>query len=164
VSIYVAAITAAAGIIGAVIPQAAIVLRDVRRAERDRQERFLASTRDACVELLRAAGELRTCVQNIHSYRGDAAGLRTRLEEVRADAAATQLHAAWVGLLVPDRLAAPADQLVDAASKLADAVEQNADVDHGVMVGKPDVSQLDMCVATFRAEALSYAGGPTPPQ
>ena len=159
VPIYVAAITAAAGIIGAAIPQVSIMIRDVRQAERDRQERAGAATREACVELLGAAGELLTLVQNTLSYRGDANGLRDRLEEVRENAAATQLCAARVGLLVPGRLAGPADRLAAAASSLADAVVQNTDVNLAVIVGDPDVRQLDACIAAFRAEAVGYARG-----
>ena len=108
---YMCVITAAAGLIGALIPQAALVIREVRQAERDRRERFVTATRDACVDLLRAAGELRTLVENIRSYRGDASGMRARVEEVLNYAEATRLHAANVSLLVPGRLATPADKV-----------------------------------------------------
>ena len=67
VPIYVAAITAGAGLIGALIPQAALVIREVRQAEKDRRERFVTAMRDACVELLGAAGELRTLAENIRN-------------------------------------------------------------------------------------------------
>jgi len=83
VPIYVAVITAVAGLLGALIPQASLVMREVRQAEKDRRERFATATRDACVDLLRAAGELRTLVENIRSYRGDAGGMRARVEEVQ---------------------------------------------------------------------------------
>lgn len=159
VPIYVAVITAAAGIIGAAIPQVSTVIRDVRQAERDRQERYATAARQACVDLLRAAGELRTQVENAHSYRGDPAGMRSRLEDIRGHAAATRLYAASVGLLVPDRLAEPADKLAESASTLADSVALNTDVNQGVMVGDPDVSALNLRIAAFRGEAVGYAKG-----
>ena len=62
VPIYVAVITAAAGLIGALFPQASLVIREVRQAEKDRRERFATATREACVNLLQTSGELRTRV------------------------------------------------------------------------------------------------------
>jgi hypothetical protein len=157
VPIYVAVITAGAGIIGAVIPLAAAMIRDVRQAERDRQERSAAATRDACVALLRAAGELRTLTESIRSYRGDANGMRARVEEVRSRAEETRLHAANVGMQVPDRLAEPADRVASAASDLADNVMQSTDLNQGVLVGSPDVTRLVECIVAFRHEAVNYA-------
>jgi hypothetical protein len=159
VPVYVAVITAGAGIIGAAIPQAAVVIRDVRQAERDRRERASAATRDACVELLRAAGELRTLVERIRSYRGDADGMRARVEEVRSQAEATRLHAASVSLHAPDRLAEPAEQVAAAASGLADEVVQNMDLNHGVLVGDPDVSKLIERIDAFRQDAVKHVMG-----
>ena len=158
VPIYVAAITAAAGIIGALIPQAAIMMRDVQQAERDRRERSATAMRDACVELMRTAGELRTLAESIRSYRGDANGMRARVEEVRNHAEATRLHAASVGMLAPDRLAEPADKVAVAARSLADDVVRNTDLDRGVPIGFADTSAMDACIAAFRNEAVNYAG------
>jgi hypothetical protein len=156
VPIYVAVITAAAGIIGAAIPQAVTVIRDVRQAERDRRERSALVMRSACIALLRAAGELRTLIEGIRSYRGDASGMRARVEEVRGRAEATRLHAAEVSMQVSDRLAACADQVASAASELADDVVRNTDIDQGVLIGDPDITRLVTCIATFRQEAVRY--------
>lgn len=60
-------------------------------------------------DLCHVPGELRIQVENAHSYRGGAAGMRPRLEDIRGQAAATRLYAATVGLLLPDRLAEPAE-------------------------------------------------------
>jgi hypothetical protein len=158
VPIYVAAITAAAGLIGALIPQAALVIREVRQDEKDRRERFATATRDACVELLRAAGELRTLAENIHYYRGEASGMRARVEEVLNHAEATRLHAASVGLLVPRRLADPADKVAVAARALADDVVQNTNLDRGVSIDRSDTRALDTCITKFRDEAVKYVG------
>jgi hypothetical protein len=158
VPIYVAVITAGAGLFGALIPQAALVIREVRQAERDRRERFASATRDACVNLLRAAGELRTQVENIRSYRGDASGMRARVEEVLNHAEATRLHAASVSLLVPGRLAAPADKVAAAARAVAEDVVRNTNLDRGVSIGFADTSQLDTCITDFRNDAVTYVG------
>lgn len=158
VPIYVAVITAGAGLIGALIPQAALVMREVRQAEKDRRERFATATRDACVDLLREAGELRTLVENIRSYRGDASGMRGRVEEVLNHAEATRLHAASVSLLIPARLAAPADKVATAASALAEDVVQNTNLDRGVSIGFADTRALHACITDFRNEAVKYVG------
>jgi hypothetical protein len=157
VPVYVAIITAGAGIIGAVIPQAAAVIRDVRQAERDRRERSATMTRDACVALLRAAGEVRTLTESIRSYRGDADGMRARVEEVRSRAEATRVHAVEVSMQVPAELAEPADQVACAASDLADDVVRNTDLNQGVLIGDPEVTKLAECITAFRYAAVRYA-------
>jgi hypothetical protein len=158
VPIYVAVITAGAGLFGALIPQAALVIREVRQAEKDRRERFAAATRAACVDLLRAAGELRTLVENIRSYRGDASGMRARVEEVQKRAEETRLHAASVSLLVPGRLATPANTVAAAARALAEDVVQNTNLDRGVSIGLADTRALDKSITDFRNEAVKYVG------
>lgn len=158
VSIYVAAITASAGLIGALIPQAALVIREVRQAEKDRRERFATATRDACVQLLRAAGELRTLVENIRSYRGDASGMRARVEDVLNHAEATRLHAASVSLLVPARLAEPAGKVAAAARALAEDVVRNTNLDRGVSIDQSDTSALDASITDFQDKAVKYVG------
>jgi hypothetical protein len=157
VSIWVAVVTAGAGIIGAAIPQVATVIRDVRQAERDRRERSASATRDACVALLRASGEMRTLTESIRSYRGEPNGMRERVEEARRRAEATRVHAAEVSMLAPARLAGPADQLASAASDLADDVVRNTDLNQGVPIGSPDVTKLVECIAAFRSAAVDYA-------
>ena len=156
VPLYVAIITAAAGIVGAAIPQVAIMIRDVRQGERDRRERSATATRDACVELLRAAGELRTLSEGIRSYRGKADGMRARVDEVRERAAATGLSAARVSLQAA-ALETPAYAVASAASDLAHAVVDGTDMDQGVFVGKLDVSTLEKSASAFRDEAVKYA-------
>jgi hypothetical protein len=158
VPIYVAVITAAAGLIGALIPQAALVIREVRQADKDRRERFATATREACVDLLRTAGELRTLVENIRSYRGDASGMRARVAEVQSRAEATRLHAASVSLLVPARLATPANTVAAVARALAEDVVQNTNLDRGVSIGFADTQALDTSITEFRDEAVKYVG------
>jgi hypothetical protein len=157
VAITIAGITAVAGIIGAAIPQVTTVIRDVRQAERDRRERSASATRAACVALLRASGEVRTLTEGIRGYRGDANGMRERVEEVRRRAEATRVHAAEVSMLVPARLAEPADQVASAASALADDVVRNTDLNQGVPIGDPDISKLVDSIAAFKSAAVEYA-------
>lgn len=157
VPIYVAAITAGAGIIGALIPQAVTIMREVRQAERDRRERTLAATREACIALLRTAGELRVLAEGIRSYRGDENGVRARVEEARSLAEATQLNAANVRMhQVPDKMAELADQVASVASDLVDDVLRNTDLNQGVPIGDPDVTRLVERIAAFRHEAVGH--------
>jgi hypothetical protein len=121
------------------------------------REPSAAITRDACVALLRAAGELRILAENMNSYRGDTDGIRARLEELQSRAEATRLHAAEVSMLVPARLAEPADQLANAASNLAADLVRNTSLDHGVLMSYPDVTELVRCIAAFRDEAVRHA-------
>jgi hypothetical protein len=159
VPVYVAVITAAAGIVGAVIPQAGIVLREVRQAERDRRERSVTAAQTACIDLLRAASSLGTQVENLRDYRGDAGGLRLRLEKVRKCLDETQLHAASVGMLAPDQLIERSSQLAAEAGALVKAVEANIDLDNDVVVGRIEVGPLDTLVAAFRSEAVRLTRG-----
>ncbi len=156
VSIYVALISASAGILGATISQLTGALRESSQAKRDRQERSATATCKVCEELLLAAGDLRTQVANNRIFRGDRAAMTARLEDVRKHAAATQLHAVRVGMLVPGQLAEPADRLAAAASSLAAAAVNDTDLDQGWVSVDPDFTRLDACVDTFRREALAY--------
>jgi hypothetical protein len=151
VSIYVALIAAAAGVSGAAVPN----IRDAREAKRGRRERDAAARRKACLDLLRAAGELRTRVANAADYHGDQMG--ARLAEIRECAAATQLQAMSVALLAPGKLAEAAENLASAASGLLAVTEQNTDVDHGVMPGAPDFAELDEKISAFR-QVVADAG------
>ena len=159
VTIFTAAITAVAGVGGATMSQYIAAIREGRQAKRDRQERYETARREACENLLRAAGDLRTQVANNRSFRGDRAAMTARLEKVREQAAATQLHAVSVGLLAPDRLADPADRLAAAAQKVAEAVVKDTNLDKGWVDVDPDFAALDACVDTFRMEALKEAKG-----
>jgi hypothetical protein len=159
ITVYVAVITGAAGIVGAAIPQASIVLRELRQAERDRRERSIAAGQMACIDLLRAASSLSTQAENLGSYRGDAHGLRARLEEVRKYLAETELHAASVGMLAPRQLIEGANQLAAEARRLMEAVKANVDLDNGVVVGNIDTGPLDTLIAAFRNEAVKYTRG-----
>ncbi len=155
VSIYVAVITAAAGVLGATISQLASALRESGQAKRDRQERYATAVREACENLLRAAGDLRTQVENNRSFRGDRTAMAARLEEVRNHAAATQLHEVSVGTLVP-KLAESAGRVAAAARSVAMAAADHTDLERGWVAIDPDFTTLDASVDTFRREVLAY--------
>jgi hypothetical protein len=155
VSIYVAVISAVAGVGGATIAQVTTAFREGRQVKRDRQERHAAATRQACVKLLRAAGNLRALVANNYSYHGNEMG--ARLEQVRRYAAATQLHAVSVSLLVPESIAESADLLATAAGSLADWTVSNTNLEQGSMIREPNFRQLDDCVKAFRTKVVGDA-------
>jgi hypothetical protein len=153
VPIYVAVITAASGIIGAVASPFAIAYREGRQARRDRQEREVTAKRQACLDLLQAAGQLRTQVAGNYEYHG--LEMRDRLEEVRKRAAEAELAATAVSLLARDKLAGPAGDLATAAVRLAENTATDTDLRNGSTASgsKPDFAPLDACVTAFRTAA-----------
>jgi hypothetical protein len=155
VSLYVAVITAAAGVVGAAIPQVTIVLRDVRQAERDRRDRSADALRQACLSLLGSAGSLRTQVMDAVEYRG--ARMGDLLTEIRRCAAEVQLHAASVELLAPKTLAEPADQLAKAAERFAVAAVTGTDPTGRQIVRPPVAAELAQAMDFFRKQAVAEA-------
>jgi hypothetical protein len=115
-----------------------------------------AITRDACVALLRAAVEVRTLAESWRSYRGDADGVRARVEELRNRAGMTAVHAAEVGMLVP-MLSGAAERVGEAAGDVAVEVVANTDLSGGVVLGGPDVSRLVASIDDFRYAAVRHA-------
>jgi hypothetical protein len=154
VSLNVAVVTAAAAVGGAAIPAITVLLRDVRQAERDRRERCAEAKRQACLDLLRAAGELRTRVANTLQDPGDQIG--ARLAEIRESEGAVHLHAAGVALLAPAKLAEPAEALAMAASQVAVTAARDTDR-RGITIRPPDFTGLDESVAAFRRMAVADA-------
>jgi|CZLB01.1.fsa_nt_gi hypothetical protein len=156
ISIYVTLITAALS--GAAIPAITVQIRDVRRAERDRRERKAEAKRQACLDLLGAAGELGTRVANTAQYIGVELGVRQA--EIRESEAAVQLRSAAVALFYPGALTEPAERLVAAASSLAAAAvaPDNTNTLAGEIIRKPDFSVFDKSVADFRRAAVDDAG------
>jgi hypothetical protein len=156
VSLYVAMVTAAAAVGGAAVPAIAVIVRDSRQAERDRRERNTAAKRQACLDLLRAVGELRVLVANSILYPRDQLG--AQLAAIREAEAAVHLHAAGVALLAPQTLAEPADHLARAASLLAATAAVDSDR-WDKMVREPDLTGLDTSIAAFRRTAVADALG-----
>jgi hypothetical protein len=156
VSIYVAVISAAAGIVGATIPQAATAIRDGRRADRDRRERLADTRRQACVQLLRTVLDLRVHVANNQDYHGEE--MAARLAAIRECAATAEVEAVSVALMVGPELAKAAEQLASAAARLATVAADNASLQLGASTQAPDFGELDDSVTAFKT--LAVADGP----
>jgi hypothetical protein len=155
VSLYVAVITAGAAVIGAAIPQVPILIRDVRQAGQDRRERHADARRQACLNLLGAAGELQAKVANAGHYHGK--DMRDRLAEIRDCAAAVKLHAATIELLAARPFAVLADSLAKEAAKFAEQAVENTDLKLNQMVEIPNPGQLERAAETFRERAVAEA-------
>lgn len=155
VSLYVAAITAAAGLLGATIPTVAGSWRDSHRAEQDRRDRIAAADRQACIDLFRTAGELRMEVANAADYHGPE--MVGRLAGIRKISAAVQAYAATVELLAPGPLGGSATELARAAEDFAAAAADSTDLDLGQMVRPPNPGRLSMAMEAFRVQAVTQA-------
>jgi hypothetical protein len=152
VPIYVALITGLTGAIGAATPQIATVFRDTSQAKRDRKERGVNARQQACVDLLGAAADLRTRVENTAMYGGE---ILARLAEIRSSAADVQVKAARVAFLAGE-MATSAQALASAATDLATAAVQNTDMTTNVM-SSPDFTAFGKAVEQFKSEAISNA-------
>ncbi len=157
VSIYVAVISAAAGIVGATISQATTAIRDGRRAERDRKERLADARRQACVQLLRTVLDLRVRVANNQDYHGEE--MAARLAGIRECAATAEVEAVSVALMVGPELAKAAEQLASAAARLATVAAENASLQLGASTRAPHFGELDNCVTAFKALAVADSPG-----
>jgi hypothetical protein len=157
VTIYVALITAVAGIAGATISQAFTNMRVSKRAERDRLERREAEHRQACLDLFRVVGELRTQVAFNRTHYGTDMG--DRLARVREYAAAAQLNAVRVELLAQGDLRSAAERLAASARSLGKATEVNTNLELGSVTDSPVFGELDEelddRVETFRQLAVA---------
>jgi hypothetical protein len=152
VSIYVALITGAAGAVGAATPQIATVWRESKQAKRDSQERDVSARQQAFVELLGAAAELRTRVENTAMYGGE---ILVRLAEIRSSAADVQVRAAKVAFLKSE-MAEPAQELGSAAADLAAQAVANTNMTSGVM-SAPDYTAFKQAVDKFKSQAIDNA-------
>jgi hypothetical protein len=156
VSIYVAAITGATGLFAALSPQLALAYREGRQARRDRQDREVGDQRQAYLELLATAAQLRTQVANYYEHKGP--GLRDRLAEVRKLAADTEQNAVRVQLLA-SVFSQLAGDLAAAATGLAKRTIRDTDQSLDAIKSdtRPEYEQLDDCAQAFR-RAVTAAG------
>ncbi|MGD0699464.1 MAG: hypothetical protein ABSA02_06235 [Trebonia sp.] len=154
VSLYVAAITAAAAVLGAAVSPVSAAYQNSRQAVRNRAERRDAAVRQACVGLLRAARDLRVQAANTAAYHGPEMG--SRLERIRQLGADAALHADEVALLVPVGIADSAALLAAAASRLATSTQANVKSALAASIRDPDFTELDRCIAGFSARVVDY--------
>jgi len=155
VSIYVALITAGAGLLGAGVAQIPNYFRDVRQTAQVRRDSRDDRLRQACIDLLGAAEDLLADVANAVDYHGDE--MASRLAGIRTTAADVQGHALAVQLLAREELAGTAERLAGAAKAFTADAESKADLGLGSM-RTIDPAGLTQAVASFRNAAVSQAG------
>jgi len=153
VSLYTAAIAGAAAVAGAAVPAITVLVRDVGQTKRDRQERQADARRQACLDLLRSAQQLRVKVANAAQYHGPEMG--ARLEEIRACEADVQLHAAQAALLTTEELGGLAESLADAAGQLTMQAIDRTNMQAGEMLPKPDLDELNDGIKDFRMAVVN---------
>jgi hypothetical protein len=154
VSVYVAVISAAAGIVGSAVPQATSVIRDSLRDRRIRAERLAGQRSRACVGLLRTVLDLRVRVANIYDYYGDQ--MTEQRAEIRDCAARAEVQAIKVALLGQStELGEAAQKLAAAAARLAAAAAESASVQLRASTTAPDFTELDKLTEVFKSLTLS---------
>jgi len=153
VSIYVALIAGAAGVAGASIPAVTVLIRDMSDAKRARSDQREDRWQHSCLDLLRSAQELRTKVANAAQYHGTE--MSARLEEIRGCEADVQVHAASAALYAGESLAALADDVAEAASRLAAQAIQNTNMHVGEIDPKPDLAAITKSISVFRKAVVS---------
>jgi hypothetical protein len=154
ISLYVAITTGAAAVLGAAISPVTTAYQNARQAVRDRAERRDIAIRQACVDLLRSARDLRVQVANTAAYHGTEIG--ARLEQVRQLDADAALHADEVALLVPAGIAESAAKLARAAGQLAAAAQANVRTELSASIREPSFTELDDCITDFSARVVTY--------
>jgi hypothetical protein len=161
-SIYVAVISASAAILGAAVSAVSIAYQNARQADRDRQQRreerqqrHQDEVRTACMDLLRAAVDLRTQVENNEGYQGGE--MRSRLARVREHASDAVVYAVLIGTIEPDVFADLAGELARAARDLAVAAAENTNLEMQMANEVPDLGELSGCIDTFSKKTVVYA-------
>jgi hypothetical protein len=154
VSIYVALIAAGAAVFGAAVAPVSAAYEKARAAVRDRAEHQESVVRQACINLLRAARDLRVQVANTAAYHGSEMGARLeRVRQLEADAAS---HADEVALLLPVSVAEAAARLSSAVSALATAAQANVKPQFAASIRAPDFAELDACIEDFRGRVIDH--------
>ena len=155
-SVAVAAISAGAALLGATIPLISAAYQDSQRTRREREEKYDNDLRAACVDLLRAVGDLRDQIADNYFYPGGAE-MGDRLARVRHCLTAAKVHAASVTLLAPSALAQPVAELIEAADRLTAMAVQATDRKLRAANQAPDFADLDACVTAFSDQAVAHA-------
>jgi hypothetical protein len=157
VPLYTAVISGCAAVVGAAIPTISAAAQNIVQARRDGRDQIEEDKRQAAVQLMQAVENLRAQVASNHDYHGDEMGARLAL--VREYGAEARVQSLRISLMATSRLAASAQELAEAATRLEKAAEATTDVDHGVSPELPGFGELEMHIAAFRAEAVSDARG-----
>lgn len=124
------------------------------QAARDQRERLAEAQRQACLDLLRAAIQLRVqMASTAHRHRNE----RDAQLEMQGLVLAAQQQAATVMLLAPAVLANSAGELAAATARLATAAGDSPDIRITQLISPLDFSDLDERVAAFRRHAVELA-------
>jgi hypothetical protein len=154
VSLYAAAVAGAAAVLGAAVSPVSTAYQNARQAVRDRAERRETATRQACMDLLGSARNLRVQVADLAAYHGSEMG--SRLERMRQLDADVASHADNVAMLVPVDLAESAATLAAAVDLLSASAQANVKSDLGASIRDPDFTELNACIADFSTRAVRY--------
>jgi hypothetical protein len=157
-SIFVALIAASAGVLGAAVSPFSTAYQNSRQAKRELEERHDTALRDACVDLLRAVGDLRDQVADNYDYSGGDE-MDVRLAEMRKHVTAAKVDAVKVALLAPQALGQPARQLAEAADRVAVMAAKSTDKKIRAANRAPDFGELDDRIAVFSERAVDHAHG-----
>lgn len=153
-SLWVPVISAGSGILGAAVSPVSASFNKARKVSLKRYDRQRGDVQVACTNLVRSAENLQVQVENNAKYHGPE--MSARLERVRQLGADVNVHAATVAMLVPDEFADPAAELMGAAGRVVVATAANTDLNLGVCVREPDLTELSACLGDFRKRAVEY--------
>jgi hypothetical protein len=156
VSVAVAAISAGAALLGATISQVSAAYQDSQRAKHERNEQYDNALRAACVDLLRAIGDLRDHVADNYFYPGGAE-MGDRMAQMRHCLTTAKVNAVSVTLLAPRALAQPVRELTNAADQLTAMAVQATDRALRAANQAPDFTDLDACTTAFSEQAVAHA-------
>ena len=156
VSVAVAAISAGAALLGASISQISAAYQELQRARREREEQYDNALRAACVDLLRAIGDLRDRVADNYFYPGGAE-MGDRLAQVRHCLTTAKVHAVSVALMAPRTLAQPVKDLTEAADRFTTMAVQATDRTLRAANQAPDFTDLDARTTAFSELAVANA-------
>jgi hypothetical protein len=162
ISVITTAISTAGTLIGALggvaLTYGAGARREERRSSRERKDRRAQERREAYLDLLGAAAQLRVQIE-IASQRfwND---MDARLVAIQGQATSAGLHASRAALFRPGAVADAAEALASAAGRLVAAMVKNAEMRYqderflgGEVGAAPDFRLLDECVQRFYAAA-----------
>ena len=140
----------------ALIPQAFLFWQTGRQSKRADRAGHAAAARRACERLYTTVSDLRTQIRTNHDYHGSE--MRARLEKVWRYAGNADKQAIRIELLVPADLAGSARQLAESAAMAAAAAAAATNLDMGICVTLPDLTELAAHTAAFREQVIAYVG------
>ena len=121
----------------------------------EHNERQMAEHRQASLALLNAASVLRLRIMDTGGFSSE--HLHPQMAAIQKQVADTQLCAANVALLAPDKLSGSAERLAEAASRLADTALYSSRSARPV-TARPEFAELDESMNAFLRDAVAVSG------